>query len=130
MSFAAAGFLDVCFGLAGCSVAHFNTASKTGRSVRAVAVISNSTRWWNLSIGGSLPNPSGFPAYVARKLMDLGYTQVPPARRADAWIAAGYEVQSGSAARLLFVRKHRGRASRNKVKRAQFDARHPVRHSA
>jgi rhodanese-related sulfurtransferase len=35
-------------------------------------------------------------AHVARKLMDLGYTQVRPLLGGlDAWIAAGYQVESG-----------------------------------
>ena len=38
-------------------------------------------------------------AQVARKLMDLGYTHVRPLLGGlDAWIAAGYQVESGSAA--------------------------------
>jgi rhodanese-related sulfurtransferase len=36
-------------------------------------------------------------AYVARKLMDLGYTHVRPLLGGlDAWIAAGYEVENRS----------------------------------
>ena len=42
------------------------------------------------------PNETG-AAYVARKLMDLGYTQVRPLLGGlDAWIAAGYRVERGS----------------------------------
>ena len=38
-------------------------------------------------------------AHVARKLMDLGYTQVRPLLGGlDAWIAAGYQVESGCVA--------------------------------
>jgi rhodanese-related sulfurtransferase len=40
------------------------------------------------------PNEAG-AAYVARKLMDLGYTHVRPLLGGlDAWIAAGYEVEN------------------------------------
>jgi rhodanese-related sulfurtransferase len=42
------------------------------------------------------PNEAG-AAYVARKLMDLGYTHVRPLLGGlDAWIAAGYEVENRS----------------------------------
>ena len=35
-------------------------------------------------------------AHIARKLMDLGYTHVRPLLGGlDAWIAAGYQVESG-----------------------------------
>jgi len=45
------------------------------------------------------PNEAG-AAQVARKLMDLGYTRVRPLLGGlDAWIAAGYQVESGSVAR-------------------------------
>jgi membrane protein DedA with SNARE-associated domain/rhodanese-related sulfurtransferase len=40
-------------------------------------------------------------AHIARKLMDLGYTQVRPLLGGlDAWIAAGYQVESGSVASI------------------------------
>jgi membrane protein DedA with SNARE-associated domain/rhodanese-related sulfurtransferase len=46
------------------------------------------------------PNEAG-AAQVARKLMDIGYTQVRPLLGGlDAWIAAGYPVEVGSAASL------------------------------
>ena len=42
------------------------------------------------------PNEAG-AAYVARRLMDSGYTQVRPLLGGlDAWIAAGYEVENRS----------------------------------
>ena len=44
------------------------------------------------------PNEAG-AAHVARKLMDLGYTRVRPLLGGlDAWIAAGYQVESRSVA--------------------------------
>src|SRR5271169_555243 len=44
------------------------------------------------------PNETG-AAYVARRLMDLGYTRVRPLLGGlDAWVAAGYEVGSGPVA--------------------------------
>ena len=42
------------------------------------------------------PNEAG-AAHVARRLMDLGYQHVRPLLGGlDAWIAAGYQVESGS----------------------------------
>jgi rhodanese-related sulfurtransferase len=42
------------------------------------------------------PDEAG-AAQVARKLLDLGYTRVRPLLGGmDAWIAAGYQVDSGS----------------------------------
>ena len=44
------------------------------------------------------PDEAG-AAHVARKLMDLGYTRVRPLLGGlDAWIAAGYQIESRSVA--------------------------------
>ncbi len=57
------------------------------------------------------PNETG-AAYVARRLMDLGYTRVRPLLGGlDAWVAAGYEVGSGPVAAA-------GRASIPAISRA------------
>ncbi len=69
------------------------------------------------------PDETG-AAYVARRLMDLGYTRVRPLLGGlDAWIAAGYEVGSGPATTA-------GRASIPAISRAVIGGASDVRTAA